>query len=186
MNFYKPCRCCTPLFRMIGNFILDNVNAGGSAVLTRKNLLPEHPVVTHEITYQGRDHMVKVRSGESVLVVINVHFEPDLSLRNLRERLRRIVFHWPRKPEGFGIIIGDFNVCEHEEGSVMNQTFTEGDVGRTALFRTFFPYALEIAQPNLKRKDAAADGELRTLSRIDFHQGAHGGGTCFPLPLSCV
>ena len=28
----------------------------------------------------------------------------------------------------------------------------------------FFPYALEIAQPS---KDAAADGALRTLSRID-------------------
>ena len=30
-----------------------------------------------------------------------------------------------------------------------------------------FPYALEIAQPNFTRKDAAAGGMLRTLSRID-------------------
>ena len=31
----------------------------------------------------------------------------------------------------------------------------------------FFPHALEIAQPSFARKDAAADGTLRTLSRID-------------------
>ena len=30
-----------------------------------------------------------------------------------------------------------------------------------------FPHALEIAQPNFTRKDAAADGTPRTLSRID-------------------
>ena len=80
---------------MFGTFIPNNVNAGGSAVLTRKNLSPENVVVTHEITCQGRDHTVRIRSGESVLVVINEHFEPDLILRDLRERLRRIVFHFP-------------------------------------------------------------------------------------------
>ena len=42
-----------------------------------------------------------------------------------------------------------------------------GDAGKTALFGSFFPHVLEIAQPNLTRKDAAADGNLRTLSRID-------------------
>ena len=56
--------------------------------------------------FQGRGHIVGIPSGESVLVVINVHFEPDLILRDLRERLRRIAFHWPRYPEGFGMIIG--------------------------------------------------------------------------------
>ena len=64
-----------------GTFIPNNVNAGGSAVLIRKNLLPENVVVTHEITCQGRDHIVRIRSGESFLVVINVHLEPDLILR---------------------------------------------------------------------------------------------------------
>ena len=65
--------------------------------------------------------------------------------------------------------IGDFNICEPEEGgfSVRNQTFTESDAGKTALLRTFFPHALEIAQKNFTRKDTAAGGTLRTLSRID-------------------
>ena len=83
--------------------------SNGSATFIRKSLLPDHAVVTHEITCQGRDHIVNIQSGESVLVVINEHFEPDLILRNLRERLRRIAFHWPRYPEGFGMIIVDFN-----------------------------------------------------------------------------
>ena len=65
-------------FRMFGTFIPKNVNAGGSAVLIRKNLLSENVVVTHEITCQGRDHIVRIRSDESVLEVTSVHFEPDL------------------------------------------------------------------------------------------------------------
>ena len=96
---------------------------------------------THEITFQGRDHIVRIQSCESVLVVIDVHFEPDLILRHLRERLRRIASNWPRYHEGFGMIIGDVNTCEPEEGrfSVRNQTLTEGDAEKTALFRTLFP-----------------------------------------------
>ena len=39
--------------------------------------------------------------------------------------------------------------------------------GKTDLFRSFFPHVLEVAQPNCTRKDSAADGTLRTLSRID-------------------
>ena len=80
-------------FRMFGTYVTDNVNAGGSAILIRKNLLPDFADVTHEITCQGRDHIGRIQSSESVLVVINVHFEPDLTFRNLRERLRRIAFH---------------------------------------------------------------------------------------------
>ena len=67
------------------------------------------------------------------------------------------------------MIIGDFNICEPEEErfSVRNQPFAEGDAEKTALFRTFFSHALEIAQPNFTRKDFAADGTPCTLSRID-------------------
>ena len=41
-----------------------------------------------------------------------------------RERLRLISLRLPRYPEAFGVIIGDFNICEPEEGrfSVWNQT----------------------------------------------------------------
>ena len=102
-------------FRLFGTFTLNNVNAGGSATLNHKNLLPDGAIVTHEITCQGRDHIVRIQSGESVLVVINVHFEPDLILRNLREWLRRIAFHWPRYPEGFGMVNGDLNIYERQE-----------------------------------------------------------------------
>ena len=103
----------------------------------RKNLLPDSAVVTHEVTYQGRDHIIKVQSGRSLLVIINVLFEPGLSLRSLRKRYRRLSTHWPQYPEGFGVIFGDFNICEPEEGrfNVTNQTFAVVDTGKTALFR---------------------------------------------------
>ena len=70
------------------------------------------------------------------MVIVNVHSEPDMTLRNLRERLRRTSLHLPRYPQAFGVIIGDFNICEPEEGrfSVGNQTFTEGDAGKRPCF----------------------------------------------------
>ena len=126
-------------------------------------------VVVHEITYHGRDHIIKVRSGESALLIINVHFEPGLRTRNFRERLRRIVFHWLRYPERFGINFCDFNICEPEEGrfNVMNQTFTEGDAGRIAVFRTLFHTPWESWSQAVTRKDVATDGTPRTLSTTD-------------------
>ena len=42
--------------------------------------------------------------------------EPELTLRRLRERLRLINPHWPPYPNAVGIIVGDFNICDPEEG----------------------------------------------------------------------
>ena len=68
-----------------------------------------------------------------------------------------------------GIILGDFNICDPEEGrfNVWSQSFTDGDPGKTAVFHSFFPYVLEIAPSDYTRKDSSAVGNIRTLSRID-------------------
>ena len=34
-------------FRMLGTFINDKVNAGGSTIFIRKHILPDHAIVTH-------------------------------------------------------------------------------------------------------------------------------------------
>ena len=121
------------------------------------------------ITCQGRDHVVSIQSGRQSLVIVNVHFEPELTLRRLRERLRLITPHWPSYPNAVGIILGDFNICEPEEGrfNVWNQTFTDGDARKTAIFHSFFQHFLENAQPDYTWRDSTALGIIRTLSRID-------------------
>ena len=48
--------------------------------------------------------MVTVRSGGSVMVIVNVHFEPNLVLRDLRERSRLISLNWLHQPEDFGVV----------------------------------------------------------------------------------
>ena len=83
-----------PRFRFFATFIPGDENAGGSAICIHKDLLPEDAVVTHMITCQGRDHIVNVQSGRQSLVIVNVHFEPELTLRRFRERLRLITPHW--------------------------------------------------------------------------------------------
>ena len=125
--------------------------------------------MTHLVTCQGRDHLVNIQSGRHNLVIVNVHFEPELTLRQLRGRLGLIHPHWPAYLRGVVVFLGDFNICDPEEGrfNVWNQTFTDGDPGKTAVFYTFFPYVLEVAQPDCTRRDAKALGDIRTLSRID-------------------
>ena len=48
-----------------------------------------------------------------------------------------------------------------------NQTFTDGDTRKTAIFHSCFPHVLENAQPDYTRRDSTALGIIRTLSRID-------------------
>ena len=64
-----------------------------------------------------------------------------------------------------GVILCDFNICDPEEGrfNVWNQSFP----GMTAVFHSFFPYVLEVAQSDYTRRDSTALGVIRTLSRID-------------------
>ena len=116
--------------------------------------------MTHLVTCQGRDHLVNIQSGRHSFVIVNVHFEPELTLRQLRGRLVLIHPHWPAYPNGVGIIWGDFNICDPEEGrfNVWNQSFTDGDPWKTAVFHSFFPYVLEIAQSDYTRRDSSAVG----------------------------
>ena len=100
---------------------------------------------------------------------VNVHFEPELTLRQLRHRLHLIHPRWPSYPNGVGIILGDFSICDPQEGrfQIWNQTFTDGEPRKTATFHSFFPHVLDIAQPDCSRRDSTALGIIRTLSRID-------------------
>ena len=97
------------------------------------------------------------------------NFEPELTLRQLRRRLHLFHPQRPSYPNGVGIILGDFNICDPEEGrfNVWNQTFTDGDPRKTAVFRSFFPHVLEVAQSDYTRRGSTALGVIRTLSRID-------------------
>ena len=168
-EFLQAIQVLAPRFRLFGTFLHDSENVGGSAICIHRDLLPEEAIVSHVITCQGRDHFVNIQSGRHNLVIVNVHFEPELTLRQLRGRLRLIHPHWPVYPSGVGIILGDFNICDPEEGrfNVWNQSFTDGDLGKTAVFHSFFPHVLEVAQLDYTRRDATALGAIRTLSRID-------------------
>ena len=125
--------------------------------------------MTHLITRQGRDHNVNVQSGRQSLVIVNVHFELELTPSCLCESLRLITPHWPSYPNAVGIILADFNICEPEEGrfNVWNQSFTDGDTGKPILFHSLFPHVHEIPQPDYTRRDSSASRIKRTLSRID-------------------
>ena len=169
-EYLQASQVLAPRFRFLGTFLPVGENAGGSTICIHRDLLPEEAIVTHLVTCHGRDHLVNIQSGRHNLVIVNVHFEPEFTLRQLRGRLRLIHPHWPAYPNGVGIILSDFNTCDPEEGrfNVWNQTFTDGDPRKTAVFHSFFPHVLEIAHSDYTRRDSTALGIIRTLSRIDL------------------
>ena len=139
-EFLQALQVLAPQFRLFGTFYADNENAGGSAICIHRDLLPEEALVTHSSTCHGCDHLVDIQSVRHSLVIVNVHFELYLTLRQLRGRLGLIYPHWPAYPNGVGVIVGDFNICDPEEGrfNVWNQTFTDGDPGQIAVFHSLF------------------------------------------------
>ena len=138
-EFLQATKVLAPQFRLFGAFPPDNENAGGSAICIHRELLPEEVIVTHSITCHRRDHLLNIRSERHSLVVVNVHFEPEPTLRQLRGGMGLIHPHWPAYPNGVDIFLGDFNICDPEEGRfhVWDQTFTDGDPGKTAVFHSF-------------------------------------------------
>ena len=142
------------------------------------------------VTCQGRDHLVSIRSRCRSLVVVDVHFEPELTLRSLRERLRPIILLWPPCPEALRVSTGDFIIFEPEEGRwiVWNQSCTERDMGKCALFHYFSSCLWSWSARLFTRRDSTTDGTTRTLSRIDraFINLPYGWSTRFPLLFSCV
>ena len=86
-EFLQAIQVLAPRFRLFGTFLPNNENAGGSAICIHRDLLPEEAIVTHVVTCQGRDHLVNIRSGRHSLVIVNVHFEPELTVRQLRGQI---------------------------------------------------------------------------------------------------
>ena len=60
MNSYSLFRSLVPQFQLVGTFIPNCLNAGGSAICIHESLLPDGAMVTHVITCQGRDHIVTI------------------------------------------------------------------------------------------------------------------------------
>ena len=80
-EYLQAIQVLAPQFRFFGTFfLLKNENVGGSAICIHKDLLPEEAIVTHLITCEGRVHLVNIQSGRHNLVIVDVHFEPELTL----------------------------------------------------------------------------------------------------------
>ena len=99
---------------------------------------PEEAIVQHVVTCLCRDSLVNIRSGRHDLNCQRPS-RASTCLSAIRGRLRLIHPHWHAYPTGVGIVLGDFNICDPDEGRfhAWNQTFTDGDQGKTAGFHCF-------------------------------------------------
>ena len=176
-KFLQAIQVFAPRFSFYCTFIPGNENAGGSARCIDKELLPEEAIVRHFITCQGRDHIVNVQSGLKNLVIVNVHFEPELT-SSLRIGLR-IPTLWA---SSWVILI---SVNHKKEGLTYGTKLSPTVTRERPPCFIPFPHVLEIAQPDFTRRDSTALGVIRTLSGIDrifnlplvvardFHRDSH-------------
>ena len=124
VEYLQAIQVLAPRFRFFVTFITGNEYAGRSAICIHKELLPEDAIEAHMITCQDRDHVVSIQSGRQSPVLVKVHFEAELTLRRLRERLHLINPHWSSYPNAEGILLGDSNICDPEEGRFRHEIFT--------------------------------------------------------------
>ena len=115
------------------------------------------------VTCQCHDHIVNVRSGCRSVVVVNVHFDPELTLRSLRERLRLIIHTGLTilTPSARSWVTSIFANQRKEDSMSGIKTSTDSDMEKAALFNSVFPHVLEIAQPGLY---ARCQGLIERLS----------------------
>ena len=78
--------------------------------LSASTNLSEDAIVTHMVTCQGFDHLVNIRSGQHSFFIVNVHFEHEFTLTQLRGSMGLIHPHWPPCPRGVVVTLGDFNM----------------------------------------------------------------------------
>ena len=73
--------------------------------------------------------MVRITAFQSCLLVVNVHLEPNTTIRELRRRVEWLRALWPSFRHGLGILTGGPNNCEADEGGfcVASQSFSNGD-----------------------------------------------------------
>ena len=168
-EFFQAVQILVPQFRLFGTLKPNNLNAGGSAICIHKKLFLDGAVISHVITCQGRDHIVSIHSGDSILVTVNVHFEPDLTLWGAFVNDYALFFHIGLVTlEHLVLWLENVNICEPEQGrfNVLNQTFMDGDAGKTAVFSCFFSHVFEIAQLDFTRKDVTVNGVIRTCPEL--------------------
>ena len=108
MSIFRLFRCWLHDLVFFGTLTPENENAGASAICIHRDILPEEAIVTHLVACHDSDHLVNIQSGGHNLVIVNVHFEPELTLRQLRGRLHLIHPHWPSYPNGVGIFWDSF------------------------------------------------------------------------------
>ena len=71
-----------------GTFTPENVNSGGSVILARKDILGPGTTVDQKEIFPARDYLVRIRQIDCSCTVINLHYQPEGTLQELRRRLR--------------------------------------------------------------------------------------------------
>ena len=184
-EYIQAIQVLAPQIRFFGAFLPDNENAGGSAICIHRDLLLEEAIVTHLVTCHGRDHLVNIKSGRHNFVIVNVHLETELTLRQSRGRLRIIHPHWLANPNGWAL----FSVTSTSVIDSMSGTRHSPMATRERLPYFTFSFHSSLRLLNLITRE----GTPRPLGSyalfhelIVFSKSTHGWSTRFSLLLSCL
>ena len=170
-------------------FFPGNENAGRSAICIHRDLL--WGKWTHLITCHGRDHLVNIQSVRQSPVSVNVHFEPELTLRQLRDRLHLINPIWPSYPNAVGFIFVWFQHLWSRRRTIqraepdIHRWWPEKDCNVSFLFSSTCPWDCS----TWLHEEGLHSPWEHTHSVKDwshFYQSTYGWGARFSLPLACL
>ena len=106
-------------------------NVTGSAVVIRKALLQSGCALHHEITnVGGLDPLILVNSESNLMMIANVHLDPSSTQGTSKKASHYL--HWR----------SDYPPRLGSRFNVVDPIFSDGNPGRTAIFRSIFPHAL--------------------------------------------
>ena len=140
-------------------------------ILVRKQCLLPGAEIHHHILHPGRDHMIRITSKTPSCTVVNVRFQREVSVAELRKRPRASWNVRPTHPDGVGFLVGDFDIVELDDGKLntRTQTFTQGDTSQAAAlhasFRTLSRY-LEVILPGKMNLMKVPQGNCRASTRF--------------------
>ena len=111
--------------------------------------------------------LIRIRFHDCSCAIINMRYQPELIVQDLRQRLRAAAALWPTHPGGIGA--GDFNICDQlRAASILVPRLSATTM--SAVLLPALPPSLapsRLPSPLFTRKDVRRDGSIHTLSRKD-------------------
>jgi exonuclease III len=150
---------------------LSTSRAGGVVTSVHIGIIGMAHTINEKVFAAGRCLAVRVSGAGFILLLINVHINPQWTFIQKKYVLRAVADYISTTPTAIVFFGGDFNFIHDDDRRLNSATGleVEGSDPIAHTFESIFPVLVELAQPNYTRSCSllAPTASLNYLSRID-------------------